>query len=95
MLNFSPSALKTSGSPSDRLKIRRVVIRGAPFHNPKTVRDLLVQCVPKLTEEDAERVIEKATQSPDKDTTVIVCLEKDATQYCRNLVDNGLESDIS
>ena len=95
---MSPSgaSYKISTSPDNRaLQLRRVVIRGAPFKNPSTVKDLIVKCVPKLTVDDAERVVEKATSSPQMDATVIVCLENDAKQYCRNLIENGLESDIA
>ena len=86
-----------SVSPETRSSIglRRVTLRGAPFKNPATVKDLILKSVPRLSEEDAARVVERAIVQPDKETTVIVCLEQEANEYCRNLIENGLESNIS
>jgi hypothetical protein len=82
-------------SPENRTALRRVTLRGAPFKNPTTVKELIIKCVPRLSPDEANNVVEKAIAEPDKETTVIVCLEKDAQVYCRNLVENGLESEIS
>lgn len=95
-MKLSPSSLKTlSVSPENKIKVSRVVLRGGPFKNPTTVKQLVRLSVPKLTEEDAERIVEKVEMSPLKEATVIVCLEKEAQEYCRNLVENGLESVIT
>lgn len=77
------------------MQIRRVILRGAPFHNANTVKVLVRVCVPKLSPEEADRIVDKAQQNPDDGATVIVCLEKDAQQYCRNLLENGLISEVS
>ena len=73
---------------------QRVTLRGAPFKNPVTVKELLKKCIPPLSIEEAARIVEQATEHPETEATVIVCLENEAERYCRNLIDNGFESTI-
>lgn len=98
-MQFSSSVRPSMSSSPDQTRvpvaIRRVVLRGAPFKNPATVKELVMHSVPRLTSEDADRVITQASEHPTVDTTVIVCLENEANEYCRNLVENGLESEVA
>lgn len=94
-LKLSPNALKPGSRTSCSIKIKRVVLKGAPFKNPKTVQDLVRLSVPKLSDDEARDIVEKAQKDPCKEVTVIVCLEDDAERYCRNLVENGLLSEVT
>lgn len=86
-MKLSPSAL-----PS--IPLRRVVLRGSPFKNPRTVCSLLKLCIPKLSDERAAYIVNNA-QVDDIGTTVIVCHKNEASIYTRNLIENGLEADIT
>jgi hypothetical protein len=94
-MRLSPSVFGSGSAEKSKVGIRRVTLRGAPFRNPHTVKELVRDCVPKLSDEDAQMVIERAQEKPHEDVTVIVCLEEDANIYCRRLVENGLLSEVS
>ena len=89
--------MRLSLGATDRsvISMKRVVLRGAPFHNKKTVTQLLRLSIPQLSEEEVTNVVRKAEENPAEGATVIVCLEQEAQTYYRNLIENGLETYIS
>lgn len=91
----SSSSSYSSYSDSPQFNIKKeksVILRGAPFKNKETVKKLLILSVPSITYEDAERILEEVEKK--QKATIIVCPENKASQYCSNLIENGLIVDL-
>ena len=79
------------GNPNRIVPCGRVMLRGAPFKNPATMKELLLKCVPPLSIDEAAKIVDTAAGD---DATVIVCARNEAEMYCRNLIENGLEATV-
>lgn len=76
-------------SPSNTaFALRKLRIKGGPFHNTQTVQDLLTQCIPELTPERVRQVITSVQANHEAD--ILTCPEHKAHKYCQSLVENGL-----
>lgn len=81
-----------SSSPFNKVDYRSVVLRGAPFKNINTIKMLITSCIPKISMEKAEEIIEVANQV-DR-SVLIVCHRDEAALYCSRLIENGLLVDL-
>lgn len=89
----SPSSSSSQSSSSlNKTDYRSVVLRGAPFKNVNTMKMLITSCIPKISMEKAEEIIEVANQV-DR-SVLIVCHRDEAALYCSRLIENGLLVDI-
>ena len=79
------------GNPHRIVPCSRVTLRGSPFKNPATVKEVLLKCVPPLSLDEAAHIVDTAAGD---EVTVIVCAKNEAEVYCRNLVENGFEATV-
>ena len=87
------SPLQSSSQPqSQSLPLKRVVLYGTPFKNKGTISMLLQDSIKNISEEYVNELIK------DSETKGYISLEtsneKEAFQYCQNLVENGLDATI-
>jgi len=78
-----------SPSPSD---YKSVILRGAPYKNIDTVKYLISSCIPKISLDKANEIVEIANKN--NRSVVIMCGHDEACLYCSRLIENGLIVDL-
>ncbi len=80
---------RKSNSPKT-CSLKKVVLKGGPYSNKKSMSELITLCVPTLDAERAKMMIDIADEKGS--VTLTICDRNSAETYYRNLIENGLEA---
>lgn len=72
--------------------VRTLVLRGGPFHNIATVRDIIKDCVPQLSQQQVADVVERANCSGFVE--LLVSDDMTTRNSCTCLIENGMYASI-
>lgn len=79
-------------TPGSSPTTRRLVMKGGPFHNISTVRDIIHDCVPQLSPEQVYNMVDKAHASGFVE--LLVSDDQTMRKSCACLVENGMYADL-
>jgi hypothetical protein len=70
------------------MSLGKLVLKGGPYHNIKTVKHLLVSCVPELTHKQACVIVNEAHKN--SHASILLSDKNSASNGCVCLIENGL-----
>lgn len=70
----------------------KLVLKGGPYHNINTVKELLVSCVPELSHRQASVIVREAQKN--NHASIVLSDKKSASNGCVCLIENGLYASV-